>query len=320
LHTLPGFSRPPKFFAPAVWAIALLILAHGQLPGAAPTPSVAQIGPNLVRLSWTLPNCRVYLLRGTNGAPLATIANIVYGPGVRDYFDDTTAPAGFTLSYAMATNLLSEVSPVALLTNVPVVTLTISTCQTIPYQHLLRMRYVLGRTCRETPWAELSWAPAGTGRWTAFGADLLNRAEIGFWGRFTADWSLPAEFDTKTPLDVRFVPMLGEWTGETNIYTNIDLSGLFTTVSDLEKPCILGNPCRDGSEVTFANLPAGTTVDIFTLSGKKVIRLFPDGIVGGKLRWNLRTASLERVRPGIYPCRVEDPEHRLFNLTLVVSR
>ncbi|MBN8218881.1 MAG: hypothetical protein J0L75_19740 [Spirochaetes bacterium] len=320
MRLVQRFRNPPRFFMAALWATCAILLSDGWLPAAAPPPVVSQIGPNRVRLYWTLPNCRVYLLRSTNGMPLESFASVVYGPGVRNYLDDSNAPAGCAISYAMATNALSETSSIVLLTNVPQVTLTISTCQTIPYQHLLRIRYVMGRTCVETPQAELAWAPTGTGRWTNFGPELVTRPELGFWGRFTADWSLPEDFDTKTPLDLRFVPMLGGWTGDTNIYSNVDLSGLFTTVSELVQPCILGNPCRDGSGVIFANLPTGTTVDIYTLSGKKVIRLPPEGIIGGKLRWDLRAATLERIRPGIYPCRIEDPEHRLFNLTLIVSR
>lgn len=305
---------------------AILSMVSPRLDAVAgPTsPSLTALGPNMVLVKWTTPYCRVTVYRSTNGIEYTGILSVNYASGGRNYIPDSNAPSGYVLSYALATNTASgttsDLSSPSFITNYPAVTITIVTCQTIAYDHALRAQYTVGRTCGEHPTVEFSWRPSGTGAYAILGSELISRPVPGYPGRHVADWSLPADFDTRQRLDLRAIPSLGAWTGTAATYTNIALDLLFTSVSDLEKPCILNNPCRDGKDIVFANLVAGTRVTIYTLSGKKVAGLAPEKIAGGRLPWNLVNDAWERIHPGIYPCLLESPDKDIRYLTLIVSR
>jgi hypothetical protein len=72
-------------------------------------------------------------------------------------------------------------------------------------------------------------------------------------------------------------------------------------VSDLSQVKVYPNPWRKDKHatqnVTFANLPIGSTVKLFTVSGHQV-KSFTES--GGKAIWDLTNDSGDKVASGIY--------------------
>jgi hypothetical protein len=63
---------------------------------------------------------------------------------------------------------------------------------------------------------------------------------------------------------------------------------------------------RGDHAITFDQIPAGSTVKIFTVSARWVATLTADA--GGKASWNLTNDSGERVASGIYLYLITDSQ------------
>jgi len=85
-----------------------------------------------------------------------------------------------------------------------------------------------------------------------------------------------------------------------------------STPTDLSNVRVYPNPWRSdkhsGLPVTFANLPAGSTVKIFTVSGHLVKTLGPGPSALGTLLWDLTTDSGDKAASGVYVFLVKDAQ------------
>jgi len=81
-----------------------------------------------------------------------------------------------------------------------------------------------------------------------------------------------------------------------------------------------GFPRDEGGLVTFANIPEGSKILIFTTAGDRVIDIGPDAILGGNIHWNARNSSKELITSGVYLYLVEIPERDDYWGRLVVIR
>jgi len=88
--------------------------------------------------------------------------------------------------------------------------------------------------------------------------------------------------------------------------------GTGTTVSDLSAVQVYPNPWRSdkhaGKSVTFASLPSGSTVKIFTVSGHLIKTLGPQTSALGTASWDLTNDAGEKVASGIYLYLITDSQ------------
>jgi hypothetical protein len=84
----------------------------------------------------------------------------------------------------------------------------------------------------------------------------------------------------------------------------------------------LGFPGQEGDKVVFTNLPAGSTVRVFTADGDLVVELGPERQVGSNLPWVTKAddGRGEPLASGIYIWKVEMPQRGDFWGKLVIIR
>ena len=63
---------------------------------------------------------------------------------------------------------------------------------------------------------------------------------------------------------------------------------------------------HSGHDLTFGEIPLGSTVKIFTVSGRWVQTIAESG--SGKATWDLKNADGEKVQSGLYLYLVTDPQ------------
>jgi hypothetical protein len=85
--------------------------------------------------------------------------------------------------------------------------------------------------------------------------------------------------------------------------------GFVIEAESLDSITVFPHPFSPGAgrDVTFAGLPAGAFIHVYSQSGQPVVRLGPSDASGG-IRWDGVTGDNRTVRPGVYLFTVEAPE------------
>ena len=81
-----------------------------------------------------------------------------------------------------------------------------------------------------------------------------------------------------------------------------------------------GFPEAPGELVTFTNLPAGSRVMVFTVSGDIVADLTPDLQEGRNIKWFTRNDSDELLASGVYIYKVESPGREDYFSKIIIIR
>jgi len=81
-----------------------------------------------------------------------------------------------------------------------------------------------------------------------------------------------------------------------------------------------GFPEAPGELVTFTNLPAGSRVMVFTVSGDIVADLTPDLQEGRNIKWFTRNDSDEPLASGVYIYKVESPGRENYFSKIIIIR
>jgi hypothetical protein len=94
-------------------------------------------------------------------------------------------------------------------------------------------------------------------------------------GLGSARWLVPADFDTSKSYSVVITATIDGVTAD-SAPIPLDLSRLFMSTSDLSKALLIHSPYRgDEKGIIVANLPVDTKVEVFTVTGKKILTLAP---------------------------------------------
>ena len=90
---------------------------------------------------------------------------------------------------------------------------------------------------------------------------------------------------------------------------SIPSQGLLNTIRVVPNPYIASSNYNENEykrKIYFYDLPEDWELQIFTITGEKVISLEPDGSDPGKASWDLRTVNNQEVAPGLYVFVVEN--------------
>jgi len=132
----------------------------------------------------------------------------------------------------------------------------------------------------------------------------------------TGDWAGDGKtrlgyFDGNGNWTLRMTPVSGDGSGNVTVAAG----GLFNAVRVYPNPYKAG---RGDTGITFDQMPVGSSIKIFTVSGRWVTTLAADG--GGKATWNLTTDSGDKAASGIYLYLVTDGQGDKIHGTLTVIR
>lgn len=105
--------------------------------------------------------------------------------------------------------------------------------------------------------------------------------------------------------DLRVTAVADQGAGTPYIIRNVATSRLFSEQQHADMAAVLNNPYRGGSEgMTFVNLPAGSTVKIYTVAGFLIASLIAGNDRSGRITWNMLCDDGQKARPGVYICRI----------------
>lgn len=82
----------------------------------------------------------------------------------------------------------------------------------------------------------------------------------------------------------------------------IPVTGIQKKTGDL---FAVNNPYRGSGGISINNIPAGSTVSIYSLSGKHIADLGTVSIDGGSVLWNAKDMNGSAAAPGVYICRTK---------------
>jgi hypothetical protein len=117
-------------------------------------------------------------------------------------------------------------------------------------------------------------------------------------GLGSARWLVPADFDTSKSYSVVITATIDGVTADSAPIV-LDLSKLFMSTSDLSKALLINSPYRGNEKgIIVANLPSDTKVEVFTVTGKKILTLAPANRFGQTV-W-VPASTGKKILPGVY--------------------
>ncbi|MEK6793454.1 MAG: hypothetical protein AABZ39_01660 [Spirochaetota bacterium] len=276
------------------------------LPNTPISLAAAAIDGNSIGLSWHDSSSnetmfRIY--RSTNDAAYSLAATV---PANTTNYDDCGLAGGVRYFYRLsAMNAAGESAQAGPASAFCAITLSLLNAAVIlmPVENKVQFMYTLVKSIITSASLAFDLSPAGASTYLPLPGTIEGPCIAASGGDLVNTWTIPAGFDISRRYDLRITADIAAVTNAVTVVSNVDITRMFSTTSNLNYACALNNPYRGSGDILFANIPSDTTLKVYTLSGRCIVSM-PAPSDGSRLAWNALTATGKKAAPGVYLCRL----------------